>query len=113
MSDIKDIRVFRFCFEPIYSIVLQKSPIPIFSDEQKLLGFAHVSSEDSCVMNCVIDPACPERLELELKLKPYFITPFEALECDDGVPQKGITHLVLSTKQHLVWSVLFTGGQMS
>jgi hypothetical protein len=113
MSDIKDIRVFRFCFEPIYSIVLEKSPIPIFNDEQKLLGFAHVSPEDSCVINCVIDPASPERLELELKLKPYFVTPFEALERDGGEPQKGITYLVLGTKANLVWSVPFTKGEMS
>lgn len=47
-------------------------PIPITAGE-KLLGYGHLADINShmAVFNCAIDPACPERLDIELKKNVY------------------------------------------
>lgn len=40
--------------------------VPIFNEEARLLGFASLDSSSLDVLaRCAIDPACPERLDME------------------------------------------------
>lgn len=74
----KDIRVYRF-----KSLLLKNQPdlefrfdgpIPIHSDSDRLLGFATATEYDAyTLLDCAIDPATPERLDLEAKTKPYWM----------------------------------------
>jgi hypothetical protein len=49
-------------------------PVPILSDNDKIIGFASVvDSERSAIVHCAIDPANPERLDLELDNRDYWL----------------------------------------
>lgn len=76
---IHDVRVFRFNVtlfnkERIVEIRTEKGPVPIFGDSKRLLGFASISADDRNVWaNCAIDPNCPERLDLEVNSRKYWL----------------------------------------
>jgi hypothetical protein len=52
-----------------------ENPVPIYNDSDKLIGFASVSDElKSGLIQAAIDPATPERLDLETNAKPYWLS---------------------------------------
>lgn len=83
MQTYKDIRIFRFRAPLLKrggNIHLEKvefradGPVPIYNDSSKIIGFATVSDQKQFGMaNCAIDPANPERLDLEVGAKPYWL----------------------------------------
>ena len=80
----QDIRVYRFR-APLFKRVaghidLQSvefrsdGPIPIFNDSQKIIGFATLTDAKGFgFLECAIDPANPERLDLEIGAKRYWM----------------------------------------
>lgn len=82
MSDDKayrDIRVYRFkvaLFKPIPGVEFRADgPVPVYSENEKLIGFATIADTNQgySLASCAIDPATPERLDLELGDKPYWM----------------------------------------
>lgn len=76
----RDIRVFRFRAPllkrgDIRDIEFRTDgPVPIYNDQDKIIGFATVTDHKAFGMaNCAIDPANPERLDLEIKAKLYWL----------------------------------------
>lgn len=78
MNDLKkDIRVYRFSRE----LVIQKDlegrsagPVPIFDQGGKMIGFATIKTESGAVVaECAIDPATPERLDIETNARNYWM----------------------------------------
>lgn len=76
-----DIKVYRFRAPLLKSLknmeyVEFKSdgPVPIYNESQKIIGFATISDQRQFGMaNCAIDPANPERLDLELNNRQYWM----------------------------------------
>lgn len=71
-----DIRVFRF--QHILSLgdfeVRAINPVPIYGDSNRLIGFASVDPiNGGAILHCAIDPANPERLDLELQTRSYWM----------------------------------------
>lgn len=73
----KDIRVFRFTKELVVRRGLEgrsSGPVPIFSDANKIIGFATITNDAGAVMaECAIDPSNPERLDLETESRSYWL----------------------------------------
>jgi hypothetical protein len=74
----RDIRVYRFktllLKHPPGLEFRSDGPIPIYSDDDKLLGFATSTEYGAyALLDCAIDPATPERLEMEIMSKPYWM----------------------------------------
>ncbi len=79
-SVYKDIRVYRFRAPLLKRGDLQDielradGPVPIFSDSDKLLGFATLSDKKSyALVEAALDPANPERLDLETNATAYWL----------------------------------------
>jgi hypothetical protein len=76
----RDIRVFRFRAPlikrgDIHEIEFRADgPVPIYNDSDKIIGFGTVSDQRNFGMvTCAIDPANPERLDLEIGAKTYWL----------------------------------------
>lgn len=77
-KSFRDIRVYRF-----KTLLLKNQkdldfradgPIPIYSDDEKLLGFATATNHNAyALLECAINPATPERLDMELMETPYWM----------------------------------------
>jgi len=71
-----DIRVYRFRADLVHQKELEArsgGPVPIFNDEKRIIGFATILNESgTTVAECAIDPANPERLDME-NGRDYFL----------------------------------------
>jgi len=82
MLENADIRVYRFSYGLLKPEAEQETefrtegPVPIYTDGQKLLGFASCENFSGWVlMKCAIDPSCPERFDLETDSRNYWLDP--------------------------------------
>ena len=77
----RDIRVFRFRApllkrgEGMQEIEFRaEGPVPIYNDNDKIIGFGTITDQRAFGMaTCAIDPANPERLDLEIGAKTYWL----------------------------------------
>lgn len=79
----KDIRVYRFTtgfLNKVKGTLLEKvsiraqNPVPIQNDVQRILGFANVRDLGyQGLAECAMDPSTPERLDLELGNRKYWM----------------------------------------
>lgn len=75
----RDVRVFRFRVvllkQPGRSVEFRTDgPVPIYNEADKLIGFASVGDLGSHgVADCAIDPATPERMDLEIDTRTYWM----------------------------------------
>jgi hypothetical protein len=50
------------------------NPVPIYSEAGKIVGFGNTYDSGSKVyFECALDPACPERFDLQLNLRKYYL----------------------------------------
>lgn len=54
---------------------MSDNPIPIYSEDSRLLGFASIQKQKSyrVVFSMGLDPATPERLDIEIGSKRYWV----------------------------------------
>jgi hypothetical protein len=90
--EYKDVKVFRFTVgffpkDEVVEVRAEPSPVPVFGDH-KLLGFATIENQKHIALaHIAIDPACPERLDIELKARAYWLD--ANIECR-GIMSKAI-----------------------
>lgn len=95
----RDIRVFRFKHPLLKSRPGQglsdiefraEGPVPIYNDARKIIGFGTVADQKGFGMvNCAIDPATPERLDLEIDGRRYWLDPVLEFRGYTPSPQGG------------------------
>jgi len=94
-----DIRVFRFSKDLVVQKDLEgrsSGPVPIFNDENKIIGFATIVNEVGAVVaECAIDPSTPERLDLETGSRSYWL--------DGALEYRGFVNTDNGFQPTIVW----------
>lgn len=114
----RDIRVFRFRAPlikrgDIHQIEFRADgPVPVYNDNQKLIGFATVVDQRGFgLANCAIDPANPERLDLETNSRTYWLDAILEFRGFLGGAQRGFSPSIAYVKGLVLTAIRIDGQE--